>query len=93
MITLDAYEVFGLVFAFMIWGILKLMKWASRPQVQSEEDDVVIRWVWQDVQMLRPDWSDDDCHVMLMRIENGLRDRSIEVGWEIMDCLIQMESE
>ena len=91
MITLDAYEVAGIVFFMLIAGILWAMKWASRPQ--PEEEGVVIRWVWEDVQMLYPDLTNDECHVMLMRIGDSLRDRSIEVGWEIMEFLVRMESE
>ena len=93
MITLDAYDIAGIVFAMLIAGMLWAMKWASRPQPQPEEECVEIRWSWEDVQMLCPDLSEDDCHVMLMRIGDSLRDRSIEVGWEIMDCLVRMESE
>jgi hypothetical protein len=91
MITLDEYDIAGIVFVVLIFGLLWLMEWASRPQ--PEEEGVVIRWVWEDVQMLYPDLTDDECHVMLMRIGDSLRDRSIEVGWEIMDCLVRMESE
>ena len=91
MITLDGYDIAGIMFAMLIAGMLWAMKWASRPQ--PEEEGVVIRWVWEDVQMLYPDLSEDECHVMLMRIGDSLRDRSIEVGWEIMDCLVRMESE
>lgn len=91
MITLDGYDIAGIMFIMLIGGLLWAMKWASRPQ--PEEDDITIRWVWEDVQMLYPDLTEDECHVMLMRIGDSLRDRSIEVGWEIMDCLIQIESE
>ena len=93
MITLDGYDIAGIVFVMLIAGLLWAMKWASRPQPEPEEDDITIRWVWQDVQMLYPDLTENECHVMLMRIGDSLRDRSIEVGWEIMDSLIQMESE
>ena len=93
MITLDAYDIAGIVFVVLVFGLLGAMKWASRPQVEPEEEGIVIRWVWEDVQMLYPDLTDDECHVMLMRIGDSLRDRSIEVGWEIMDCLVRMESE
>jgi hypothetical protein len=72
MITLDAYEVAGIVFFMLIAGMLWAMKWASRPQVEPEEEDVVIRWVWEDVQMLYPDLTDDECHVMLMRIGDSI---------------------
>ena len=93
MITLDGYDIAGIVFVMLIAGLLWAMKWASRPQPQPEDECVEIKWAWEDVQMLFPDLSDNECHVMLMRIGDNLRDRSIEVGWEIMECLIRMESE
>jgi hypothetical protein len=30
MITLDAYEVAGIVFVVLVFGLLRLMKWASK---------------------------------------------------------------
>jgi hypothetical protein len=30
MITLDAYEVWGIVFVVLVFGLLRLMKWASK---------------------------------------------------------------
>ena len=30
MITLDAYEVWGAVFVVLVFGLLRLMKWASK---------------------------------------------------------------
>ena len=30
MITLDAYEVAGIVFIVLVFGLLRLMKWASK---------------------------------------------------------------
>jgi hypothetical protein len=30
MITLDAYEVCGIVFVVLVFGLLRLMKWASK---------------------------------------------------------------
>jgi hypothetical protein len=29
MITLDSYEVWGIVFVVLVFGILRVMKWAS----------------------------------------------------------------
>jgi hypothetical protein len=29
-ITLDAYEVWGIVFVVLVFGLLRLMKWASK---------------------------------------------------------------
>ena len=93
MITLDGYDIAGIVFVMLIVGILWVMKWATRDIDEPEVDTVRIVWSWEDVRMLRPDLSDDECRDMLWRIADSLHDRSIEVGWEIMDCLIQMESE
>jgi beta-lactamase superfamily II metal-dependent hydrolase len=91
MITLDAYDIAGIVFAMLIAGTLWAMKWASRPQ--PEEECVEIRWSWEDVQMLRPDLSENECHVMLMRIGDKLHELSVSEGWATMDYLIQVESE
>jgi hypothetical protein len=93
MITLDSYDIAGIVFATLIVGMLWVMKWASRDTCEPEVDTIRIVWSWEDIQMLRPDLSEDDCHVMLMRIGDSLHARSVEVGWEIMEFLVRMESE
>jgi hypothetical protein len=93
MITLDAYEVAGIVFIVLVFGLLRLVKWASRPQPQPEDECVEIKWMWQDVQMLRPEMSEDDAYNMLMRIGDSLHARSIEYGWEVMEFLVRMEGE
>ena len=59
----------------------------------NEDEMVVIRWSWEDVQSLRPDWSQEKCDEMLDAIAKGLHDRSIELGWEIMETLIEMEGQ
>lgn len=64
---------------------------AKKQKKNEEEDMVIIRWSWEDVQSLRPDLSKDECLEMLDQIAKGLHDRSIEIGWEIMDTLISME--
>jgi len=58
----------------------------------NTEDTVVIRWSWEDVQSLLPYKSENECREMLSKISNGLHDRSIEAGWEIMDTLITLET-
>jgi hypothetical protein len=89
----DNYQIAGIVLLGLVVGLLRLMEWASRPQPQPEDECVEIKWLWQDVQMLRPDLSEDDAHNMLMRIGDSLHARSIEYGWEVMEYLIRMESE
>lgn len=59
--------------------------------VDEDSDKVVIKWSWEDVQSLRPDLSEDESLEMLDQIAKGLHDRSIEIGWEIMETLIGME--
>jgi hypothetical protein len=59
----------------------------------NDDEMVVIRWSWEDVQSLRPDWSQEKCDEMLDTIAKGLHDRSIELGWEIMETLIEMEGQ
>jgi hypothetical protein len=66
----------------------------AKKQKKNEEDDmVIIRWSWEDVQSLRPDLSKDESLEMLDRIAGNLHDRSIELGWEVMQILISMEGE
>ncbi len=59
----------------------------------GDYDKVVIKWSWEDVQTLRPDLSKEESLVMLDTIAKGLYNRSIELGWEVMETLIQMNEE
>ena len=56
-------------------------------------NEVVIKWSWQDIQSLRPNLSQAQCIELLDEISNGLHERSVELGWEIMETLIQMNTE
>ena len=47
--------------------------------------DVVIAWTVDDIKSLRPDWTEDQCADFLERIQDILRDRSIEFGWTIIE--------
>ncbi len=55
--------------------------------------EVVIKWVAEDIQQLRPDWSLEDCEAVLEKFGRALTDRSIEVGWEILEVLLGMEDD
>jgi hypothetical protein len=46
---------------------------------------VVIAWTVDDIKTLRPDWTEDQCADFLDRIEDILRERSIEFGWSIIE--------
>jgi len=59
----------------------------------QDSDKVVIEWSWEDVQSLRPKLSQDECYEMLDKIAEGLHDRSVELGWDIMEILIGIMEE
>lgn len=66
----------------------------NSPVVLHEDyDKVVIKWSWEDVQALRPNLSKEESLVMLEKISRNLEERSIELGWEIMEMSIQMNEE
>jgi hypothetical protein len=66
----------------------------NSPVVYHEDyDKVVIKWSWEDVQSLRPDLSEKESLVMLHKIAGRLEDRLIEMGWQVMEILIQMNEE
>jgi hypothetical protein len=65
----------------------------KKPKKNEEEDMVIIRWSWEDVQAIRPELSEDECLELLDRIGGALEDRSIELGWEVMQILIATEGE
>ncbi len=66
----------------------------NSPIVLHEDyDKVVIKWSWEDVQTLRPHFNKEQSLVMLDTISRRLEERSIELGWEVMEVLIQMNEE
>ena len=49
---------------------------------------VIITWVWEDVQTIRPHWSEERCKESLEDIAGALQDRSIEYGWGVMEVAL-----
>jgi len=49
---------------------------------------VRIIWSWEDVQEIRPDWSEDRCIEALNAAERPLVDSSIELGWEVLEYVL-----
>jgi hypothetical protein len=47
-----------------------------------------VTWTWQDVNSLRPDWSQEHCEFALSRISKVLKESLTTQGWEIMSDLI-----
>ena len=45
-------------------------------------------WTPEDVQGVRPTWSIERCADELDKIEKHMRDRMIELGWDVMETLL-----
>jgi hypothetical protein len=52
-----------------------------------------VAWSAEDVQALRPSWPLERCEEELAASERHLRDRVIEHGWQVLDCLLPAEGE
>lgn len=54
---------------------------------------VVITWTAVDVQALHPDWTLEKCEDVLFDISERLETRCIELGWELIEDLIDMQQD
>lgn len=54
----------------------------------SERLKVTITWVPEDIQTLRPEMSDEEAEDALADIGKYLQDRSTELGWQVMEDLL-----
>ena len=50
-------------------------------------------WSVEDIASLKPEWSEKRAEEFLYNNQNRLRDRLIELGWEVMDDLIWFEED
>lgn len=48
-----------------------------------------IHWCAADIKSLQPDWSDEKCVEVLSDIGDYLEQRSIELGWEVIEVLLR----
>lgn len=53
-----------------------------------KRDGAVIRWAPDDIQTLKPHWTLEQCAEWLQNHASAIEDRSIELGWEVIECLI-----
>lgn len=54
---------------------------------------VTITWTPDDVQTLRPELTDEQAENMLDKIEKMLVVTSVELGWDTMECAIQVKED
>jgi hypothetical protein len=47
-----------------------------------------IVWKAEDIKTLRPDWTEEECEEWLMDNASIICDRSIELGWEVIETLL-----
>ena len=53
------------------------------------EPYATIHWTPADIKSLHPEWSDEKCCDVMHNIAGWLEDRSIELGWEVIETLIR----
>lgn len=66
--------------------------WTNEYEV-FDPPEVKIIWKWEDVQSLQPNWTPYRCQQALRLIGKRLRDRSIELGHEVIEILLSDYSE
>ena len=52
-----------------------------------------IVWNANDVRTLRPDWSEEECLEWLDSNWSHIEDRCVELGWEVIECLLPAKNE
>lgn len=50
-----------------------------------------VSWCAEDIQTLRPDWSDEKCNEFLMDNEDDIQCAMIERGWDAISDLLRWE--
>ena len=64
-------------------------------QLPQDENntEVTIKWKWNDIKTMRPNWTEDQCEEFLFDNRKSLQDRSIEIGWDIIAAHLPPEEE
>ena len=52
-----------------------------------------VEWMAEDVQTLREGWTAEQCEEWLYSNEGYIQDRLVELGWEVIECLLGKEGE
>lgn len=48
-----------------------------------------VSWCAEDIQTLRPDWTTEQAEEWLLTNQRYIRDRLVELGWEVIETLLQ----
>lgn len=57
------------------------------------EKYVEISWCPADVKALYGHWSDEKCQDMLFKVCNYMEDRLIELGWSVLEDLLDLQGD
>lgn len=70
-----------------------MVQYANKRERGRKQMTVTIKWSAEDIQAIRPNLTLEQAEELLDTIGESLKDRSIEIGWEIMETLITLEGE
>ena len=57
------------------------------------DENAKVVWRAEDVKAIKSAWSLEKCEEWLQDNDRHISDRLIELGWEVMDTLLQMEDD
>jgi hypothetical protein len=74
-------------------GVAAINKVIDYLTEEAERDEIVIRWLPDDIQSLKPEWSYERCVEVLDEISGAFEDRNTETGWEILEIMVDEQDE
>lgn len=54
----------------------------------TKQTYATVTWAPEDVQTLKPDWTLEQCEEWLEMNQKYVRDRLVELGWEVIETLL-----
>jgi hypothetical protein len=66
-------------------ALCERINFSSRPDTTTK---VQVTWLPSDIQEVRPNWSLEKCEKWLDENRKSIHDRSVELGWEVIETLL-----
>lgn len=57
----------------------------------AETKFAILSWDVEDLQTLKPEWTDEECVRWFNRNEKYLSERLIETGWNVLETLLTLD--
>lgn len=95
----ESPDIHGYDLPVMNFDVTEIVAWPSgtgpfspeartiRTGPEDERTFAKMGWAPEDVSTIRPAWTLDRCRDFLSRMEDSLRDRLTELGWEVLETL------